>query len=90
MSSTKVLLKRREEKYRVKYYNKIAAANCSTLCDVPAPALELLAYLSYYDIIRPFVSEDLADGVPVALLKERYGVSRRYIEYLRTKYKIGH
>lgn len=88
MASITVLLKRREEKYRVKYYNRIAGANCSTLCDVPPDALMLLSFLSYYDIIRPFVSEDLAEGVPVALLKERYGVSRRYIEYLKKKYNV--
>lgn len=88
MASITVLLKRREEKFRVKYYNRIAGADCATLCEVPPESLKLLSFLSYYDIIRPFVSEDLEEGTPVTLLKERYGVSRRYIEYLKNKYNV--
>lgn len=88
MGSIQGLLKRREERYRVMYYNRIAGTNCSTLCELPGEALHIISFLSYYDIIRPFVAEDLEDGAPVLLLTERYGVSRRYIESIRKKYHL--
>jgi hypothetical protein len=78
----------REERFRVAYYNRISGGQAEDITQIPGQALQLLSYLSYYDIIRPFVAENLQEGASVSILTNRYGVSRKYIETVKKKYQL--
>lgn len=72
------------EYYTCQYYSLMSDRQCDSLEEIPSPARRALSYMTYEEIIRPFVLEDLEEGK----LSSR-GLARKYSTTLSRIRQIG-
>lgn len=66
----------RYEHFVIKLYNSICQGDpVQCIEEIPQEAREVLAYMDYHDLVKPFVAIDIRDGLSRDQASIKYGVT---------------
>lgn len=82
------MLVKRYEHFYLKFYNEMSGTDVEKFEDIPERARELLMFIDYDTIVKPFIACDLEKGVTTTMISKRYAVDRQIVRTIGKKYRF--
>lgn len=76
------------EKALLRYYNQITGSNLLTVDEMPSSAIEVMKFLEYEDLVKPFIALDLMKGLGRNVIKRKYSCRVTLVRTIGEKMKV--
>lgn len=76
------------EKALVRYYNRISGNSVYSVDEIPTGALQVLQFLTYEELIKPFIAEDLLKGLGRNVVKRKYACRTSLVRFIGERLKV--